>query len=170
MSGFQKIVVVGNLGSDAELRRAGETPVLSFSVAANETWKDRSGEKREHTEWFKCELWGTRAEALAQYLTKGKTVAIDGTLRTESYEKDGEKRWITKLRVGDLKLMGGGEKREGAPAGNGGGSWGGSRYGSSGHGGSAKHTGTPEADSFGGGDDDIPFLRDMTLSGSWGRP
>lgn len=162
MSGFQKIIVVGNLGKDAELRRAGDTPVLSFSVAANESWKGRDGDKQEHTEWFNCELWGKRAEALAQYLTKGKTVAVDGTLRTETYEKNGEKKWITKLRVGDLKLMGGGEKSE--SAGNGGGS----RYGTSGHGGSAKHTAPPEQSGF-GGDDDIPFVRDAA-SIAWDRP
>jgi single-strand DNA-binding protein len=96
-------VVTGNIGKEAELRDAGKDKVCSFSVASNSKVK---GEKV--TTWIRCSIWGSRGEKLAQYLTKGSRVAVAGELSTR--EHDG-KTYI-ELRVNELDLMGGGEKKD----------------------------------------------------------
>lgn len=103
--------IIGNIGRDAELRMAGSTPVLRFSVATTETWIV-DGERKTHTDWHDCEIWGKRGEALERYMTKGKKVAIAGSYRIDEYEKDGEKKRTYRIRVNDVELLGGGESSE----------------------------------------------------------
>lgn len=111
--GYNKVICEGNLGRDSELRNVGDTTVLSFSVGANESWKDKSGKKQERCEWFSCSLWGPRAEALSQFLTKGKRVLVEGKLRTDKVEgNDGVTKYFTKVRVDEIVLLGGGEREE----------------------------------------------------------
>lgn len=109
---MQKLFVVGNLGQDAELKVFGDgNSVLNFSVASTEKWNDKStGERKERTEWFRCKMGGKRANALAQYLTKGTKVAVTGSLETRTYEKDGVKHYATDVRVQDVEFCGGGNK------------------------------------------------------------
>jgi single-strand DNA-binding protein len=109
---MNKVFLMGNLGTDAELKKVNDNSVLNFRIAVNQTWKDAKGEKKERTDWFSCALWGKRAEALAQYLTKGTRLVVEGELRTREYEKDGVKHYATDINVSNVEFAGGG-KREG---------------------------------------------------------
>jgi len=109
---YSKLIFAGHVGRDAELRY---TPngraVANFSVATNRVWNNSDGEKQEETTWYRCAIWGQTAENLAQYLTKGKAVLIEGRLAPEIrvYEKkDGSYGASYELTVTSLKLMGGG--------------------------------------------------------------
>lgn len=113
-----KVILVGHLGRDAETKfTPGGAAVTSFSVATSRRWKDQqSGEWKEETDWSNVTLW--RSENLAQYLTKGKQVYVEGRLQTRSYEdKDGKKVYRTDVVADDVILLGG----AGAPGGGGGG-------------------------------------------------
>ena len=100
-------VAVGNLGQDAETREAGETTVVNFSVAT--TTRVKNGQKWEdQTTWVRCALFGSRAESIAEHLTKGKLVAVRGSLFMREYEtKKGETGHSLEMRVDDIKLLGG---------------------------------------------------------------
>src|SRR6266705_538364 len=83
---FNKIILVGNLGRDPELRYTPQgTPVCSFSLATNERRKDKTGEMQDQTTWFRVTLWWRQAETASQYLTKGRPVCIEGRLRVEEW-------------------------------------------------------------------------------------
>lgn len=105
---FHKVFVLGNVGRDVELRQTpGGLAVAKFSVATNEVWKDKNGQKQEHTEWFNVVSFGKQAEFCAQYLGKGRTVFIEGTLRTRTYDDEkGNRRYFTELRAGTIQLVG----------------------------------------------------------------
>lgn len=111
--GMNKVILLGNLGDDSELRfTQGGQPVLNFRMATTESWADKDGDRKERTDWHSVVLWGKRGEALEKYLVKGCLVLVEGKLRTESYEKDGEKRYSTKVHADDIKLCGGGARDE----------------------------------------------------------
>jgi single-strand DNA-binding protein len=123
MGSVNKVILVGNLGRDAELRYTpGGTAVSKFSVATTETWNDKSGQRQERTEWHNIDLWGKQAETLTEYLVKGKQVYIEGRLQTDEYtDKDGVKRKSTRVRSDRVVLLGGGGGgRGGASTGRGG--------------------------------------------------
>jgi single-strand DNA-binding protein len=119
--GYNQQIILGNLGADAELVKVGEknTPKASFRVASTvRIGTNEDGSAREHTEWFSCVMWGTRAEAVAPYLTKGKTVHVTGRTETRSWEgEQGQKHYRTEVRVDDLVLLSGGRApaTEGVP-------------------------------------------------------
>jgi len=106
---FNKIILVGNLGRDPELRYTPQgTPVCSFTVATNEKRKDRAGEMQDITTWFRVTLWGRQAETASQYLTKGRPIYIEGRLRLEEYtDKDGNKRQSLEVNASDIHFIGG---------------------------------------------------------------
>jgi single-strand DNA-binding protein len=102
-----KIIVIGNLGKDPEMRY---TPngqgVTSFSIASNRRYTTASGEKREETEWFTVNAWGRLAELCNQYLTKGRQVYVEGTLSSRSYEgRDGQMRSVNEIRLTDVQFL-----------------------------------------------------------------
>ena len=106
MASLNKVTLIGNLGKDPEVRytTAGQA-VASFSVATSETYKDKAGEKVERTEWHNITLWGKLAEIAGEYLSKGKTVYIEGRLQTQKWQdKSGNDRYTTGI-VGDKMLM-----------------------------------------------------------------
>jgi len=108
MASFNKIIIVGYLGRDPELRY---TPsgmqVCSFSLATTERRKDGSGEFQDHTTWFSISVWGKKAEAANQYLAKGRQVFIDGRLRQEEYtDRDGNKRTRLQVDANDFQFVG----------------------------------------------------------------
>ena len=105
---FNKIIVVGNLGRDPELRYTAQgTPVCSFSMATNERRKDRNGEMQDHTTWFRITLWNRLAETASQYLQKGKQVYIEGRLRVEEYiDRDGKPRHSLEVSATDMHFIG----------------------------------------------------------------
>ena len=107
---FNKITLVGNLGRDPELRYTPQgTPVCSFSLATNERRKDRTtGENNDITTWFRVTLWGRQAEVASQYLTRGKSVYIEGRLRVEEYtDRDGKPRHSLEVNATDMQFIGG---------------------------------------------------------------
>ena len=105
---FNKIIIVGNLGRDPELRYTPQgNAVCSFSMATNEKRKDKSGESQDVTTWFKVTLWGKQAEVASQYLTKGKPVYIEGRLRMEEWtDREGNKRQSLEVNATDMQFIG----------------------------------------------------------------
>ena len=103
-----RVTLVGRLGRDPEMRQTGTgTPIVNFSVATNESWKDKNGEQQERTEWHKIIAWGRLAEICNEYLTKGKQVYIEGRLQTNEWEdKDGNKRYTTEVVANEMKMLG----------------------------------------------------------------
>jgi single-strand DNA-binding protein len=108
MGSVNKVILVGNLGRDVELRyTTGGNAVANFSLATTETWNDKSGTRQEKTEWHRVVLWGKQAESLQEYLTKGKQVYLEGRLQTREYDgKDGNKRYTTEVVASKLVLLG----------------------------------------------------------------
>jgi single-strand DNA-binding protein len=155
MASVNKVILLGNLGRDPETRyTTGGDAVTNLRIATTETWKDKSGEKQEKTEWHTVVLFGRQAEVAAEYLKKGRPVYIEGRLQTRKYtDKEGVEKYSTEI-VGDrMQLLG---AREG-----GGGSGGDVEFGSGGESrGATKSSGAkgapakPKTDDF---DDDIPF-------------
>lgn len=123
MGSLNKVMLIGNLGKDAELRYtpSGQA-VANFSMATTETWNDKQGQKQERTEWHRVDVWGKTAENLTQYLTKGKQVYVEGRIQTDKYtDKEGIERWSTKIRCDRVTLLGkangnGGGARQVAPS------------------------------------------------------
>src|SRR5690349_16817457 len=114
--GLNKVMLLGNLGADPELKvTQGGQAVLKLRLATTETYLDKNQTRQERTEWHSVTMWGRRGEALAKFLTKGDRIFIEGSLRTSSYEKDGEKRYRTEVIASNVILSGGGRGR-GAPA------------------------------------------------------
>src|SRR5215212_29381 len=115
---FNKIILVGNLGRDPELRYTPQgTPVCSFTVATNEKRKDRAGEMQDFTTWFRVTLWGRQAETASQYLTKGRPIYVEGRLRLDEWtDKDGKQRYTLEVHATDMQLIGGGRIEEAATA------------------------------------------------------
>jgi single-strand DNA-binding protein len=181
--GLNKVMLLGNLGADPELKMTqGGQAVLKLRLATTETYLDKNQTRQERTEWHSVTLWGKRGEALAKFLTKGERIFVEGSLRTSSYEKNGEKRYSTEINATNIILAGRG-KGQGAGDEMGGGGGGGGGYerrpssgggGGGGGGGGNRDQGRPQsappatnaADDFGdysggggggGGDDEIPF-------------
>jgi len=105
---FNKVILVGNLGRDPELRYTAQgTPVCSFSIATNERRKDRNGEVQDQTTWFRITLWQKRAETASQYLSKGMPVYIEGRLRVEEYtDRDGKQRHSLEVEATEMQFIG----------------------------------------------------------------
>jgi single-strand DNA-binding protein len=145
MGSVNKVILVGNLGRDAELRYTpGGAAVAKFSLATTEVWTDKSGQRQERTEWHNIDLWGKQAESLNEYLRKGKQVYIEGRLQTDEYtDKEGMKRKSTKVRCDKVVLLGSGGGGRGASMDRGGDAMGGG----------ASHPEPSEPLT----DDDIPF-------------
>jgi single-strand DNA-binding protein len=119
MGSVNKVILVGNLGRDAELRYTpGGAAVATLNMATTEVWNDKAGQKQEKTEWHRVVLWGKTAESLAEYLTKGKQIYVEGRLQTRQWDdKDGNKRYTTEIRSDRVVLLSGGGGGRGAGAG-----------------------------------------------------
>jgi single-strand DNA-binding protein len=108
MASLNKIMIIGNLGKDPEMRitQAG-LQIANLSVACTEKYKDKQGNQQEYTEWVNVSVFGKLAEICEKYLTKGSTVYIEGKIRTEKYQKDGQDRFITKVIADTMQMLGG---------------------------------------------------------------
>lgn len=107
--GVNKVILVGTLGRDPELRRSNNSAVTNISIATSESWKNKQGEKQESTEWHNVVFFGKLAEVAGEWLNKGMLVYIEGKLKTEKYtDKQGVEKYATKIHASDMKMMGGG--------------------------------------------------------------
>lgn len=149
MASLNKVMLIGNLGKDPEVRyTASGTAVASFSLATSEKFKNKSGEWEEKTEWHNVTLWARLAEIAGEYLSKGKTVYIEGRLQTRKWQdRDGKDRYTTEI-VGEKMQM-----LSGKGEGGGGGRQGGGRPAGDEHGGGGPSYEEPVFNP----DDDIPF-------------
>lgn len=104
-----RTTIIGNLGADPEIKyMPSGSAAANFTVAVNEKWKDKqSGEKREHTEWYRCSAYGKLAELIGEYRKKGDLVYIEGRHRTRQYEQNGETRYITEVHVDTMRGLSG---------------------------------------------------------------
>jgi len=161
MASVNKVILLGRLGNQPELRRTpSNRAVTELRVAISDTWTDRvSGQKQEKTDWFSVDVWDKQAENCERYLTKGRELYIEGRLSIDEWidKETQQKRSKVKITAIIVQFLGGGKSDGdgGAPRGGSGGGFesGGNRGGSTGP---APGMGDPGPDDFGGGDD-IPF-------------
>lgn len=159
--GINKVILVGNLGNDPEVKYTQSgAPITSISVATTDAWKDKNtGQMQERTEWHRVKFFGRLAEIAAEYLKKGRQVYIEGSLRTDKYTgKDGIEKYFTEVIANEMQMLGGGGGEGGGAGGGGGGGYsrGADRGGS--QGGGERQSGprqAPVENAF--PDDDIPF-------------
>jgi single-strand DNA-binding protein len=121
MSGVNKVIIVGRLGTDPELKSVGNGQnVARLSVATSEAWTGKDGNKQEKTEWHRITVWGKLAEICAKHLSKGRQVYVEGRLQTRSWEDpQGQKRYSTEIVANTVQFLGGGEASASRGAGNG---------------------------------------------------
>lgn len=114
---LNKVMLIGNVGKDPDVKSANGTPVANFPLATTEVFSSKNGQRQEHTEWHNIVVWRRLAEIVEKYVKKGTPLFIEGRIRNRSYEgKDGVKRYITEILADNIKLLG---KKDGssAPAG-----------------------------------------------------
>ena len=104
-----KVTLIGNLGQNPEVKELGEGKKLAkFSLATNETYRNRAGEKVTDTQWHNLTAWGKTADIIEKYLKKGSEVAVEGKLLNRNYtDKEGVKRYVTEIQVNELVMLGG---------------------------------------------------------------
>jgi single-strand DNA-binding protein len=157
MGSVNKVILVGNLGADPELKYTpSNRPVCNLSVATNEVWKDKQGQKQERVEWHRVNVWGDQAEHCSKYLAKGRMVYVEGRIQTRKWQdKEGKDRYTTEVVADRVVFLGGQGQGPGAE-GSGGGGGGGSKKR-----GWGEESQTPAAADGPSGpppsDDDIPF-------------
>jgi len=119
MASVNKVILLGNLGRDPETRyTTGGDAVTNLRIATTETWKDKSGDKQEKTEWHSVVLFGRQAEIAGEYLKKGRSVYIEGRLQTRKYtDKEGVEKYATDIIANEMQMLGG---KEGGGMGGGG--------------------------------------------------
>jgi single-strand DNA-binding protein len=118
---LNKVQLIGRLGKDPEIRYTqGSEAVANVSLATSESWKDKNGEKQEKTEWHNLVFYRRLAEVVGEHFKKGALIYVEGKITTEKYQKDGEDRYVTKIVVSEMKMLGGnktdGESHVAAPA------------------------------------------------------
>ncbi len=151
MASVNKVILIGNLGADPETRYlpSGDA-VTNIRIATTENWKDKSGDKQEHTEWHRISFFGRLAEIAGEYLKKGSPVYIEGRIRTRKWQdKEGQDKYSTEIVADRMQLLGG--------RGGGGGDGGGMREAPAGGGGTKAPAKKGGGGSFDDMDDDIPF-------------
>ena len=113
MRGVNRVILIGNLGHDPEIRyTTSRQAVAHFSLATAEMRTNKDGQKQEFTEWHRIVAWGRLAEVCGEYLSKGRTVYIEGALRTRSWEdKQGKKRWTTEVIAQNMQILGSSEDK-----------------------------------------------------------
>src|SRR6266581_3144558 len=122
MASLNKVILIGNLGRDPEVRYTQNgSAVANFTLATNEVWTDKGGERQERTEWHRIVVWGKQAEIVREHLAKGKQVYVEGTLQTRQWDdREGNKRTTTEVKAARVLMLGrpegGGDSRVAAGA------------------------------------------------------
>jgi single-strand DNA-binding protein len=113
MSGVNKVIIVGRLGADPEMKSVGSGQnVARLSIATSESWTGKDGQKQERTEWHRVVVWGRQAENCAKHLSKGRQVYVEGRLQTRSWEdQQGQKRYATEIVANNVQFLGSGSER-----------------------------------------------------------
>lgn len=108
MSGVNKVIIVGRLGTDPEVKTVGQgQTVTRLSIATSENWTDKQGQKQERTEWHRIVVWGRLAEICGKHLSKGRQVYVEGRLQTRSWEdQQGQKRYTTEIVANTVQFLG----------------------------------------------------------------
>lgn len=116
MSGVNKVIIVGRLGADPEVKTVnGGKEVARLSVATSESWNSQDGQRQERTEWHRIVAWGKLAELCGKYLSKGRQVYLEGRLQTRSWEDDqGQKRFATEIVANTIQFLGGNAEQDGS--------------------------------------------------------
>lgn len=142
MSSLNKAMLIGRLGQDPECRYTqSNTCVANFSIATTERYKDRNGEQQEKTTWHNCVAWGRLGEICQEYLKKGSLVYVEGPIQTSTWEKEGETRYKTEVKVLSMQMLDSKGNRQG-------------NFDSSG----GSNNPVEVDDSFDSMDDDLPFM------------
>lgn len=117
MAALNKVMLIGNLGRDPEVRMAGESKIANFSIAITEKYKDKQGNTQDKTEWVNIVFWGRQAEICEQYLKKGSPVYVEGKLETQSWndKQSGETKFKTVVRGVVLQMLGGRDNSHNSP-------------------------------------------------------
>lgn len=118
MAGVNKVIIIGNLGKDPEVRHTPQgQAVATFSVATSENWNDKSGQKQERTEWHRIVVWGKLAELCGRYLQKGRKAYIEGRLQTRAWDdKEGQKRYTTEIVANTVQFLDSAGSSRGGPS------------------------------------------------------
>lgn len=129
MAGVNKVILIGNLGADPELRQTQSGPVCNLRVATTERWTGQDGQKQERTEWHSVAVWGRMAENCQRYLAKGRPIYVEGSLRSRTYnDQEGKERRVWDIQAQTIQFLGGGPGSEGGEGQGGnqseGGGWG----------------------------------------------
>jgi single-strand DNA-binding protein len=108
MASLNKVILIGNLGRDPEVRYTQNgTAVANFTLATNEVWTDKGGERQERTEWHRIVVWGKQAEIVREYLSKGRQVYVEGSLQTRQWDdREGNKRTTTEIKAARVLMLG----------------------------------------------------------------
>ena len=115
MSGVNKVIIVGRLGGDPEMKAIGQgSTVTRLNVATSENWVDKGGQKQERTEWHRIVVWGKLAEICGKYLAKGRQVYVEGKLQTRSWEDNGQKKYSTEIVASTVQFLGSANTETGA--------------------------------------------------------
>ncbi|MEH0019690.1 MAG: single-stranded DNA-binding protein [Desulfobacter sp.] len=119
MAGLNKVMLIGNLGRDPEIRYSQQgMAVVNFSIATSEQWNDKNtGERQEKTEWHRIVVFGKQAEICEKYLSKGSSIYIEGRLQTRSWEKDGQTHYTTEIVASNFQFLGGRADNQGGGGG-----------------------------------------------------
>jgi single-strand DNA-binding protein len=154
MGSVNKVILVGNLGADPELKyTTSNRPVCNLSIATNEVWKDKAGEKQERVEWHRVNVWGDQAENCHKFLAKGRMVYLEGKLQTRKWQdKEGKDRYTTEIVADRVVFLGGGDgdtKQGGNQQSSGKRGWGEEKNSGAQH--REEHASRPPVD------DDVPF-------------
>lgn len=138
MAGVNKVILLGNLGKDPEVRTLGDgVKVANFPMATSETYKDKTGQRVEQTEWHNIVLWRSLAEVAEKYLRKGTQIYIEGRLRTRSWGEEGNKKYITEIVGENFTILSRKKDDESAPR--------------------TENTGSTNTSTPSSGSDDLPF-------------
>ena len=120
MSGVNKVIIIGRLGQDPEMKAVGQgTTVTRLNVATSENWVGKDGQKQERTEWHRIAVWGKLAEICGKYLAKGRQVYVEGHLQTRSWEDNGQKKYSTEIVATTVQFLGSANNENSASAGTG---------------------------------------------------
>ena len=112
MAGVNKVIVVGRLGADPEVKAVGSGTVARLSIATSENWVDKEGKKQERTEWHRIVVWGKLADICGKHLSKGRQVYVEGRLQTRSWEdQQGQKKYSTEIVANTVQFLGGANER-----------------------------------------------------------